>query len=380
MLDNKKLYKDIEIDKETLDNNIIWLDTYKKNVRIDQDEDRYDVDENVVNLFKDLLKMRRREMKPKQRERTQNQTISTVVLYPFAQERQYQKYLFDLMDVYSNIAIPEIRENLPRWNREINQDSTRQDDFNDEFQRLVSELERTQFNMFNEDGNGVEDDKGNTFNNALITGFLLRLGLDISEFNKKQVNKGFTKILGQPFLPAEPFLDNVLESWKNNNFRLIKSLSDEYIKKTNTIVSEGIANGDSSKNIMKDLLKMDKNMTQSRARLIARDQVGKLNGQLTKRRNQEAGLNLYKWLTARDERVRTTHRPLHNKICRWDDDTIYAENEKAAREGAWRSRTTAGMYIGTPGSDIQCRCTSVAVVSELNAEVDEELEREEAVA
>lgn len=387
MLDKKKLYKDIEINNETLESNIIWLDAYKKDIRIDQAEDRYDVNENVVNLFKDLLKMRRREMSPKIRERTQNQTISTVVLYPHAYEVQYKKYLYNLMDIYSNIAIPKIRDSLPRWVNEQNQDSARLDDFNTEFQQLINELERTEFNMYAENGNGVEDNKGNTFSNITITTFLLTLGFNISQFNKKQVNKSFTKILGQPFLPAEPFLDNTLEVWKNNNFRLIKGLSDEYIKKINTIVSEGITNGDSSKKIMKDLLKMDKNMTRSRAELISRDQVGKLNGLLSKRRNQEAGLDIYKWLSANDERVRPVnpklqnstsvpnHRLMHNTYNKWSDATVFSEDGGKT----WKKRPS-NMQGAIPGSQIRCRCISSPVVSELNAEIDKELAMEEAVA
>lgn len=383
--DHKKEY-------EITDEDINWLILTKKVINIDDfirkdsDKTRIDIDSNVQFLFKEQLKQRRREMKPFQRERTKNPVIRRQRLYPFAHERQYRRYLFDLMDVYSNIAIPEIRENLPRWIRDTREDSKgskdskkRNDDFNDEFQRLINDLNTTQFNMFNPDGKGVEGEK-NFFSNTAILGTLTALGFAISDFNKKQEDKFTKQILGTPFSPGEPWLNDVITAWSNNNFTLIKSLTGEYIKKVNTIVNEGIVSDKSSKAIAKDIMNelrdMDKNMTRSRAKLIARDQVGKLNGRLTKRRNQEAGLNLYTWLTARDERVRTSHIGLHNKICRWDDGSVFAENTNAALEGGWKSRSSFGLFVGIPGEDIQCRCTSSPVIAELIKEIDEEIEQE----
>ncbi len=114
-------------------------------------------------------------------------------------------------------------------------------------------------------------------------------------------------------------------------------------------------------------------VSENRARLIARDQVGKLNGRLTKRRSQEAGLDLYRWNTAGDERVRSTHKKLNNKICKWDNDTVYADSVADARAGNWKSRSGAGMFVGTPGQDIQCRCTSIPIVDDVIDEVDKEI-------
>ncbi len=86
---------------------------------------------------------------------------------------------------------------------------------------------------------------------------------------------------------------------------------------------------------------------------------------------------MYRWLTANDERVRKpTHTRLHNKICRWDDDSVYADSIEDARKGKWKSRGAAGMYIGTPGQDIQCRCVAIPVYDDILREVDEELDEE----
>lgn len=355
---------------------ILWYNSeLERNKITTLNQNRFDVDENTQLLFRETLKMHRRGMKPHIRKRTQSPGQGATWLYPFATERQYQRYIFDLMDVYALIAMPTVRQNIDRWVAEARDDSIKTDQFNDEFQRMITEMNNTQDDMFDEGGDGV-DGKRNFFNRASILAALTGFAISVSDFNKKQQDK-FTKIvLGQPFNPIEPFLDNVIKAWANNNFILIQSLTIEYIKKTNTIVADGIAAGNPSDEIMRELRKMNKNMTRSRATLIARDQVGKLNGQLTRRRNQEMGLNFYKWVTALDERVRSTHKPLHNKIMTWNDNSIFADSIAQAEAGNWQSRSSINGFIGIPGQDVQCRCTSVPQFAEMIQAIDEELDQE----
>lgn len=350
-----------------------------ENKIINLDSIKYDIDKTIQFLFKESLKMHRRQMTPRVRELTSKQKIRDIRLYPFADERQYRLYIQDLMSVYANIAMPTVRQNIERWTEKVDADfdSLKMDDFNDEFQRMITELEQTQSDMFNPNGEGVQG-KNNFFSRTTIFAALAGIGFSVSRFNKKQQDKFTKRILGQPFNPSELWLEDVLLLWSNNNFNLIKSLTGEYIKKVNTIVSEGISEGRTWDAIMRDMRGMNKNMTKSRATLIARDQVGKLNGQLTKRRSQEAGISLYRWFTALDERVRSTHKVVHNRIMRWDDNSVYADTIAEARDGKWKSRSSISGYVGTPGQDVQCRCTSGAVFVEMIEEVDKELKGEEA--
>lgn len=87
-------------------------------------------------------------------------------------------------------------------------------------------------------------------------------------------------------------------------------------------------------------------VSRGRAQLIARDQLGKLTGQLTQVRHLELGLDSYQWMTSGDERVRRSHERLEGRIFRWD----------------------APPPVGHPGEDFQCRCTSRAVVSAAHAQ------------
>ena len=126
----------------------------------------------------------------------------------------------------------------------------------------------------------------------------------------------------------------------------------------------GMSEGKSINDISKEI-KERYGVTKSRARTIARTEVGKLNGNLTKVRNQELGIKTYTWVTANDgERVRPSHRELHNLLCRWDNDRVYSDDNGKS----WKRRS-GKMFIGKPGDDINCRCTSRANVNQLLEEL-----------
>ncbi len=83
-------------------------------------------------------------------------------------------------------------------------------------------------------------------------------------------------------------------------------------------------------------------VSDSRAALIARDQVLKLNGQLNRSKQQSAGITQYVWVTSRDERVRPTHEDLDGTTQSWD----------------------VPPPEGHPGQPVQCRCTARAIIPE----------------
>ena len=80
-------------------------------------------------------------------------------------------------------------------------------------------------------------------------------------------------------------------------------------------------------------------VSRSRARLIAIDQANKVSAELTKLRQQEAGIEWFEWETVGDDRVRETHAELHGQQFRWDEPPS----------------------IGLPGTEVNCRCTGRAI-------------------
>ena len=96
--------------------------------------------------------------------------------------------------------------------------------------------------------------------------------------------------------------------------------------------------------------------TRHRAELIARTETGKLNNAATMATYESAGIRYYRWLATTDERTRPTHAAMNDLICAVGDPDHYYEETP---EGLVKKGRTAGMYHGDPGTDFQCRCTSV---------------------
>lgn len=322
--------------------------------RLDQDN----------SLLKETLKIRRRAMGAGNRSRTKTLPLRRFNwLYPFQFERKYFKYIrTEIMREYSTRTLNELRNNLRQWVDEFRVDSNiRHDVFVDEWDSFVEELRNVQESQF-----GEVSGQGNT------VAFLGDLGNDINDFNLVQSQKAMKIALGEVFILDEPWVANSISTWSQTNFELVKGLTDDYIKQINTIVTNGVQTGALTKDIMKDFRKANKNLSVTRARLIARDQVGKLNGILTKNRQQEAQIEMYTWVTAGDERVRASHQLINGKLCRWDNNTVYSPDGGKT----WVSRPISWPQT-IPGNAVQCRCQAIPYFNDLIAEIDKELADED---
>lgn len=126
------------------------------------------------------------------------------------------------------------------------------------------------------------------------------------------------------------------------NTSLIKSLSDETVKRVEQAVVTNAIGGNSAKTL-RGVLTDQFGVMDSRAKLIARDQMSKFNSDLNRIRQEQAGVESYDWSTAHDERVRPLHKTLDGQ--RYD----------------WGQRTGAEDGL-PPGQPIQCRCIARAVI------------------
>ena len=88
---------------------------------------------------------------------------------------------------------------------------------------------------------------------------------------------------------------------------LITSVENQYFDRLENIVSDAVQNGTLTPQVTKQIQELT-GVSKRRAQLIAVDQIGKLNGQLTKYRQTMAGIQEYIWRTAGDNRVRPAHR------------------------------------------------------------------------
>lgn len=126
------------------------------------------------------------------------------------------------------------------------------------------------------------------------------------------------------------------------NASLIKSLGDDAIKRVEQATYQAILQGQTAAQLRKRMTE-EFGVLDSRAKLIARDQVSKLTSDLNRRRHEQAGVTSYVWMSSRDERVRERHRALDGKEYKYGEPT-------GAEQGL------------PPGQPIQCRCVARGIV------------------
>lgn len=318
---------------------------------------------NNEMLFREALKRRRANLSKRARERSKNPARGMRWLFPHAIERQYARELRKFLDFLSEFTMAQIVPQLEGWVNEM----SRGDAFGDEFAVLMNLMEKQA--------------------QAALTGEELRrltqtiavIGLDVSAFNNAQFQKFIRAYIDAPWYTETARLNEVLQIWQDTNLDLIKSLPQEHIKNVNRVVREGVLQGKKWTDIRNEIELENKKITRNRANLIARDQIGKLNGLLTEERMSDAGISMYRWSTAKDERVRgrsggrypnavPSHWAMEGLIGRWDNPTVYSDDGGKT----WKNRS-GKMPIVHPGTAIQCRCTAIPFMDEAIQEIDREI-------
>jgi SPP1 gp7 family putative phage head morphogenesis protein len=169
--------------------------------------------------------------------------------------------------------------------------------------------------------------------NSRIAGIPSGVGRRVSEFNLTQLRENTKAALGLDIIGNDPEMPGRIGGWVEDNVALIQTVPERYFDEVEEIIAEAYANGVRPEDIA-DTLVVRFNVAQSNATRIARDQVGKLNGELDGFRQQDAGVSHYFWRTMGDNRVRDSHHAREGKRFAWDEPP----------EG------------GHPGQDINCRC------------------------
>ncbi|QDP67008.1 MAG: hypothetical protein Unbinned3138contig1000_50 [Prokaryotic dsDNA virus sp.] len=257
-------------------------------------------------------------------------------------ERRYRRLLLDLVDHLRASVRDNLIAALPMYVTERDL-QTRTDSWVDD---VVAAVTRIRLSM-NPTERAVERE-------------VVMIGQEVADFNESQWRRVVRSAVGVDFLKNEPWLSDELKSFAAENASLITDISDKAMTNVQGIVQRGVRSGLTSRELESQIVEqMD--TTERRARLIARDQVSKLNGQITARRQQSVGIRTYYWDTSGDERVRKSHRAMNGKLCRWDDDSVYSDDGGST----WRKRSSIGGTVSKPGEDINCRCGARSNTDEL---------------
>ena len=252
--------------------------------------------------------------------------------YPFPKniERAYNS---DLQQI-ANAIIQQIRQKLlpilPSVAQDLGQPVIKKDAGADDITNAIGDIKNNLFRKYTD---------------AELKAMAKRKGISLAQFTEEATKKEFKRVLGVDLFTNDRGLADTIEFFSINNMTLSKSLIEQSLDKAQATVFSGFQTGRRWEEIAKDIEKqIDPKVGNvvNRARLIARDQISKLNGQLTQERQTNLGVTKYIWRTSQDERVRDSHRELEGTTQSWDDPPS----------------------VGHPGEDINCRCTAEPVLDE----------------
>jgi SPP1 gp7 family putative phage head morphogenesis protein len=174
----------------------------------------------------------------------------------------------------------------------------------------------------------------------------------VSKFHAKKFISEFRQVTGVDPITNVPGVKDALEMFARDNIELIKKVPSTYFDDVESIVMRGFRSGDSTRSITARIKEATKT-SESRAKLIARDQVGKLNAQLEEIRAANNGIKRYVWHTNKDGRERPDHLALDGSIQEWNSPPVTVSTGKRAGE------------TNHPGEDIQCRCWAENLYTDL---------------
>ncbi len=265
--------------------------------------------------------------------------------YPVAIENKAVKIVNDLVNEWRSIAAATItEERLQRWRDDALREAGRADaleDWHTEMNNALNEMQSSfdKASQFASSGTGLP-----------VTAW------EVDQWSVKQIRQQAGKS-GKPtgaldYKPAA--VQQAVRQFGTETADLITNVSQQLKSNISREISDGMANGESYQSIRKRILsqgvsgisgKAPFETAGKRARLIARDQIGKLNGRITRARQEQLGITRYIWRSVLDERVRG------NPAGKYP----YATPSHWNREGvvfSWKNPPEGGH----PGEAILCRC------------------------
>ncbi len=126
----------------------------------------------------------------------------------------------------------------------------------------------------------------------------------------------------------------------------ISQWAEEAIFRLREKVTENVFKGFRSDRLIEQI-KAERRVTDNKAKFIARQETSLLVSKYRQARYEDAGVEVYRWSTSQDRRVRDRHKELNGKIFKWDDPPI-VDPDTGRR--------------GNPGEDFNCRCVAIALV------------------
>ena len=99
---------------------------------------------------------------------------------------------------------------------------------------------------------------------------------------------------------------------------LIKSLPRQAALQVHELALGAMTDGQRAAGLVDSIIALG-SKTRSRAMLIARTEVGRVSGEMTKARAMTAGSDGYIWRSAEDRDVRPSHKKMNGRFVKWNE-------------------------------------------------------------
>lgn len=279
-------------------------------------------------------------------ERTKKRFGNHEVLYskyipriPTSAEREYVR----LVDQYVGILKEELEKELPNLKEEYkksrdaevrkNQHNDSDTKSNDNFTDLMLAITNVFHIILNK---VISRTEGFGLRHRLENLAHLNRKLTVKEW-KRAIKSTLGIDIREDYYLGDFYAEKLVE-WVEENVGLIKTIPEDALDKMRDIVYDGFTTGKTTTRMAKDIQRVY-SVSRKRAMFIARDQTAKLNGQIQRAQQMDAGIIEYIWYTTGDERVRRSHRELNGKKFSWEDAPVNSDGRKCH-----------------PGQDYNCRC------------------------
>jgi SPP1 gp7 family putative phage head morphogenesis protein len=179
----------------------------------------------------------------------------------------------------------------------------------------------------------MAEDLFGTVPNEQVRRLAASFGRRVSVFQREQLQRQMKAALGIDVVRAEPFVAPIIESFAAENVSLIKSIPRRFFDDLEKQLVGAVADGKRPEELQQILVDRY-GVAESSAKLVARDQIGKLYGELNQARQEDLGIKGYFWRGVQDNREREEHEVREGRFFEWDDPP----------------------EDGHPGEPVNCRC------------------------
>ncbi len=159
----------------------------------------------------------------------------------------------------------------------------------------------------------AEAEVNRTWSTSRIASMVEPVAGGVEKFQAQSLNNQLRPVVGVDAVGGETWLKPKVSEFVTRNVALIKTIDSRFFTEIAALVTEESNKGERWEDLAKRLQERT-GVAESRAKLIARDQVSKFYSELNTARQSSLGIKKATWRTANDNRVRDEHEALNGEL------------------------------------------------------------------